>query len=65
MRGRLIAGLLYRYAEGKWLDSSQIPPDRTSWGSLAELADRAEYKAFDVKNGDQLYLPPETRVRTW
>lgn len=32
----------YRYAEGKWLDSNQIPPDRTSWGSFVELADRAE-----------------------
>jgi putative endopeptidase len=34
----------YRYAEGKWLDASQIPPDRTSWGSFAELADRAEHQ---------------------
>jgi putative endopeptidase len=34
----------YRYAEGKWLDTSQIPPDRTSWGSFAELADRAEHQ---------------------
>jgi len=33
----------YRYAAGKWLDTNQIPPDRTSWTSFAELADRAEH----------------------
>ncbi len=32
----------YRYADGKWIDSNQIPPDRTSWSSFVELADRAE-----------------------
>jgi len=32
----------YQYADGKWLDSHQIPPDRTTWGSSVELADRAE-----------------------
>jgi len=25
----------------------------------------AWYKAFDVKPGDKLYLPPEERVRIW
>jgi predicted metalloendopeptidase len=25
----------------------------------------AWYKAFDVKPGDPLYLPPEKRVRIW
>ena len=34
----------YRYADGKWLDATQIPPDRTSWGSFVELADRAEHQ---------------------
>jgi putative endopeptidase len=34
----------YRYADGKWLDTNQIPPDRTSWGSFVELADRAEHQ---------------------
>lgn len=34
----------YRYADGKWLDANQIPPDRTSWGSFVELADRAEHQ---------------------
>ena len=34
----------YRYADGKWIDTHQIPPDRTSWGSFVELADRAEHQ---------------------
>ncbi len=34
----------YRYADGKWLDTNQIPPDRTTWGSFPELADRAEHQ---------------------
>jgi len=34
----------YRFADGKWLDTNQIPPDRTSWGSFVELADRSEHQ---------------------
>jgi putative endopeptidase len=33
----------FRYADGKWIDTNQIPPDRTSWTSFVELADRAEH----------------------
>src|ERR1700730_4156931 len=33
----------FRYADGKWIDTNQIPPDRTSWTSFAELTDRAEH----------------------
>ena len=32
----------YRYAEGRWLKSATIPPDRTSWGVFDELAERSE-----------------------
>src|SRR4051812_18490536 len=38
----------YRYAEGKWLETSQIPPDRTSWGSFVELADRSERQVCEI-----------------
>src|SRR5207302_1962601 len=31
----------YRYADGHWLDSHQIPPDRTRWGSFDELGERS------------------------
>jgi putative endopeptidase len=33
----------YRYADGHWIDTNQIPPDRTNWGASAELVDRAEH----------------------
>ncbi|MCL4345103.1 MAG: M13 family metallopeptidase [Candidatus Thermoplasmatota archaeon] len=29
----------YRYANGKWLDSNPIPPDKTGWGAFSELRD--------------------------
>ena len=39
---------LFRYADGKWLDTNQIPLDRTSWGSFAELTDRAEQQIRQI-----------------
>jgi putative endopeptidase len=38
----------YRYADGKWLDTTQIPLDRTSWGSFVELADRSEREVREI-----------------
>jgi putative endopeptidase len=38
----------YRYADGKWLDTAQIPADRTSWGSFVELADRSERQVREI-----------------
>src|SRR5262245_8608092 len=32
----------YRFAIGHWLDSNEIPADRTSWSTFAVLADEAE-----------------------
>jgi putative endopeptidase len=32
----------YRYAVGHWLDTNQIPPDRTAWGSFSQLDSEAE-----------------------
>jgi putative endopeptidase len=31
----------YRYADGHWLDTHSIPADRSSWGTFAELDERA------------------------
>ena len=31
----------YRHAAGTWLDATQIPSDRTRWGSFDILADKA------------------------
>jgi putative endopeptidase len=33
---------LYRFVNGKWLETAVIPPERVTHGTFAELADRAE-----------------------
>jgi len=33
---------LYRFANGAWLQRTQIPPDRVSYGTFPELTDRTE-----------------------
>jgi putative endopeptidase len=45
----------YRYANGHWLDTHQIPPDRTSWGSFAELQERTEVQLREIIEA----LPPD------
>ena len=48
---------LYRFVNGKWLDTTVIPPDRVTYGTFAELADRAEHdvrqiiESLDGKSG--------------
>ncbi len=37
-----------RYANGHWLDTAQIPPDRASWGSFAMLRERSLQQVHDV-----------------
>ncbi len=34
----------YRHCIGRWLDTNQIPADRTSWSTFAVLADEAEMR---------------------
>lgn len=38
----------YRYVNGKWLDTAQIPSDRTSWGTLAGLNDINEKRSIEL-----------------
>jgi putative endopeptidase len=38
----------YRYSIGNWLDSNEIPPDRTSWSSFAVLANEAEQRLREL-----------------
>jgi putative endopeptidase len=38
----------YRFADGKWLDANQIPPDRTTWTSFVQLADRAQHNIREI-----------------
>ena len=37
-----------RYANGHWLDTAQIPPDRASWGSFAMLRERSLQQVRDL-----------------
>lgn len=38
----------YRYVNGKWQASAQIPADRTSWGTLAELNEINEKRSIEL-----------------
>jgi putative endopeptidase len=33
---------LFRHVNGRWLDTTEIPPDRSAWGAFTELADQSE-----------------------
>ncbi len=41
----------YRYAQGHWLDTHQIPPDRTRWGSFGELDERSQQQVLGIVQG--------------
>jgi endothelin-converting enzyme/putative endopeptidase len=45
------------------LSDPHSPPEQRVNGIVRNVD--AWYKAFDVKPGDKLYLPPEERVRIW
>ena len=38
----------YRYADGHWLDTQHIPPDRTVWGSFEELEELSEQRVHAI-----------------
>jgi putative endopeptidase len=40
----------YRYAAGNWLKNTEIPSDRTRWGSFDILADKAERDSQAILN---------------
>jgi putative endopeptidase len=37
-----------RHANGRWLDTAQIPPDRASWGSFAMLRERSLQQVREI-----------------
>jgi putative endopeptidase len=41
----------YRHAIGGWLDTNEIPPDRTSWSTFAVLANEAEQHLREIVEG--------------
>jgi putative endopeptidase len=38
----------YRYADGHWVDTHHIPPDRTRWGSFEELEELSEQRVRTI-----------------
>ncbi|UOB16083.1 M13 family metallopeptidase [Abyssalbus ytuae] len=38
----------FRYVNGKWLDSTEIPADRTTWGSFQELRKKTDSDALEI-----------------
>lgn len=38
----------FRFVNGTWLDQTQIPSDRTSWGSFNELLKKTDKDALDI-----------------
>ena len=38
----------YRYVNGTWLDNTEIPSDRTRWGSFDELRQRTDLDALAI-----------------
>ncbi len=39
---------LFGHVNGRWLDETEIPSDRSSWGPFVELADVAEQQVRDI-----------------
>lgn len=38
----------FKYVNGKWLEANEIPDDRTSWGSFAELRKKTDADALSI-----------------
>ena len=41
----------FRYVNGKWVDSTEIPSDQTTWGSFMELRERTDEDAMAILEG--------------
>src|SRR5688500_14614005 len=39
---------LFGHVNGRWLDETEIPSDRSSWGPFVQLADVAEAQVRDI-----------------
>jgi putative endopeptidase len=54
---------LYRYVNGKWLTTTTIPPDRVTYGTFAELAERTEADIHRLIQGLNGRAPEERQIR--
>ncbi len=52
-----------RYANGRWLDTAQIPPDRASWGSFAMLRERSLQQLHDILDAVPRDSPPGSNAQ--
>jgi putative endopeptidase len=43
----------FRYLNGKWLQSTEIPSDRSSWGTFMQLRDETQAKVRTIVEADQ------------
>jgi len=48
----------YRYANGHWVDTHEIPADRTSWGAFDELQERSVQQVRDILDALSGDAPP-------
>ncbi|HVY82089.1 MAG TPA: M13 family metallopeptidase [Steroidobacteraceae bacterium] len=53
----------YRYAIGHWLDTNEIPPDRTSWSTFAMLANEAEQQLRELIEALPADAPPGSNAQ--
>jgi predicted metalloendopeptidase len=54
---------LYRFVNGRWLDTAVIPADRVTHGTFAELADRAEHDVRRIIERLDGRSGPERQIR--
>ncbi|SFU29473.1 putative endopeptidase [Pustulibacterium marinum] len=40
----------FRFVNGKWLDSTEIPADKTAWGSFYELREKTDKDVLEILN---------------
>src|SRR6476661_1891226 len=56
---------LFGHVNGRWLDETEIPSDRSSWGPFVQLADVAEEQVRriieDIASADPATLDDEAR----
>ena len=39
---------LFGHVNGRWLETAEIPPDRSAWGAFHVLAEEAEQQVKDI-----------------
>jgi putative endopeptidase len=39
---------LFRHVNGRWLDTTEIPADRSAWGAFVQLADQSEARVREI-----------------